>query len=543
MRRLALVVALAVVASLTTMAPAVAQPDEFGTVNFINGLPGTVVDVYIDDELVLEDRTYESVNPLVVAVGDHAVEVFSAGDDPAADPPIVTGDVAVTEGLNATLVAHLSATGEETLTVYENDVSALGEGEARLVVRHDAQAGPVDVLAGGSPIITGLANPDGNQLDLPAGDYSVTVNAAGTDDVLAGPVDITLLAGTSYLVHAVGDPATDSFRLVVQTIEGLNPDAQLWARMDGTEEVPPVDTGAAGVATFEVSEDGASVTFKVIAWYLEDITMGHIHIGQPGVNGPIVSVLVDFAPLDATSGETRNGLLGEGTITGAEVTAVPEEGFDGSIGALVRAMRSEGSYANIHTVAYPSGEIRGQIATLPNGVEDRFTDDDGSVHEANIDIIAAADITLGCDEAEPTLFCPTETVTRGQMASFIQRALNLPAGEDPGFTDIAGNEHEEAIGAIAQAGITIGCEDGTMFCPNVPLTRDQMASFLARAFGLSGGTSPFTDIAGNTHEDNIVAIYEAGITQGCTATEYCPRDPVLRGQMASFLARSLGWGQ
>ena len=55
-------------------------------------------------------------------------------------------------------------------------------------------------------------------------------------------------------------------------------------------------------------------------------------------------------------------------------------------------------------------------------------------------------------------------------------------------------------------------------------------------------TTPFTDIAGNTHEDNIAAIYEAGITQGCTATEYCPRDPVIRGQMASFLARSLGWG-
>jgi CHRD domain/Domain of unknown function (DUF4397)/S-layer homology domain len=542
MRRLALVVALTVVASLTTVAPAVAQADEFGTVNFINGLPGNVVDVYIEDELVLEDRDYESINPLVLPVGDLAIEVFSAGDDPAADTPIVTGDVTVTEGLNATLVAHLSATGEATLTVFANDVSTLDEGDARVVVRHTAATGPVDVLAGGSPIIEGLANPNEAQLDLPAGDYSVTVNDAGTDDVLVGPVDLTLVAGTSYLVHAVGDPAT-GFLLVVQTIEGLNPDAQLWAVMDGTEEVPPVDTGAAGVATFEVSEDGASVTFKVIAWYLEDITMGHIHIGQPGVNGPIVSVLVDFAPLDATSGETRNGLLGEGTITGAEVTAVPEAGFDGSIGALVRAMRSEGSYANIHTVAYPSGEIRGQITTLPNGVEDRFTDDEGSVHEANIDIIAAADITLGCDEAEPTLFCPTETVTRGQMASFIQRALNLPAGEDPGFTDIAGNEHEDAIWAIAQAGITIGCEDGTMFCPNVPLTRDQMASFLARAFGLSGGTSPFTDIAGNTHEDNIVAIYEAGITQGCTATEYCPRDPVLRGQMASFLARSLGWGE
>ena len=185
--------------------------------------------------------------------------------------------------------------------------------------------------------------------------------------------------------------------------------------------------------------------------------MGHIHVAPAGANGPIVALLVDFAPLDATSGETRNGLLAEGTIAAADVAADPDAGFDGSIGALVRAMRSEGSYVNVHTVANPSGEIRGQITTLPNGVEDRFSDDDGSVHEGNIDIIAAADITLGCDEADPSLFCPSEAVTRGQMASFIQRALNLPAGEDPGFTDIAGNEHEDEIGAIAAAGITIGC--------------------------------------------------------------------------------------
>ncbi len=293
--------------------------------------------------------------------------------------------------------------------MYANDVSTLAEGDARVAVRHTAATGPVDVLAGGSPIIEGLANPDEEQLDLPAGDYSVTVNEGGSADVLAGPVDLTLEAGVSYLVHAVGDPAADTFTLLVQTIEGLSPDAQLWAVMSGDEEVPPVDTGAAGVATFEVSEDGTEVTFKVIAWYLEDITMGHIHVAPAGANGPIVAVLVDFAPLDATSGETRNGLLAEGTIAAADVAADPDAGFDGSIGALVRAMRSEGSYVNIHTVANPSGEIRGQITTLPNGVEDRFTDDDGSVHEGNIDIIAAADITLGCDEADPSLFCPSET--------------------------------------------------------------------------------------------------------------------------------------
>ena len=313
----------------------------------------------------------------------------------------------MSEGLNATVVAHLSAAGDPVLTAFENDVSTLAEGFARLVVRHNAAAGPVDYWQAAAPLSKDWLTPTRSNSTSPRAHYSLTVNQAASADVLAGPLDLTLEPGTSYLVHAVGDPATDSFMLVIQTIEGLNPDAQLWALMSGDEEVPPVDTGAAGVTTFEVSEDGAEVTFKVIAWYLEDITMGHIHIAPAGANGPVVAVLVDFAPLDATSGETRNGLLAEGTIAAADVAADPDVGFDGSIGALVRAMRSEGSYVNIHTVANPSGEIRGQITTLPNGVEDRFTDDDGSVHEDNIDIIAAADITLGCDEADPCSSAPT----------------------------------------------------------------------------------------------------------------------------------------
>ncbi len=73
---------------------------------------------------------------------------------------LVTGEAALAEGDNATIVAHLTDTGEPALTVYANDVSTLAEGDARVAVRHTAATGPVDVLAGGSPIIEGLANPD-----------------------------------------------------------------------------------------------------------------------------------------------------------------------------------------------------------------------------------------------------------------------------------------------------------------------------------------------------------------------------------------------
>ena len=55
MRRLAVLVAVALVASLTVASPALAQPDEFGTVTFVHGVPGAAVDVYVNDELALED--------------------------------------------------------------------------------------------------------------------------------------------------------------------------------------------------------------------------------------------------------------------------------------------------------------------------------------------------------------------------------------------------------------------------------------------------------------------------------------------------------
>ncbi len=55
----------------------------------------------------------------------------------------------------------------------------------------------------------------------------------------------------------------------------------------------------------------------------------------------------------------------------------------------------------------------------------RFTDDDGNVHEGFIEAIAAEGITLGCNP-EGTLYCPAATVTRGQMASFIDRGFTLP---------------------------------------------------------------------------------------------------------------------
>ena len=166
-----------------------------------------------------------------------------------------------------------------------------------------------------------------------------------------------------------------------------------------------------------------------------------------------------------------------------------------------------------------------------------FTDDDGSVHEPAIQAIAELGITNGCG---PSLYCPTDQVTRQQMASFLVRALDLnPVSSGP-FVDLLPNVHAADINALAAAGITLGC-DTNLFCPLDPVRRDQMASFLARAFDLAPAPdSGFLDVPDiNPHAADIDAIAAAGITLGCGPGLYCPTDPVLRDQMASFLSRSL----
>lgn len=167
-----------------------------------------------------------------------------------------------------------------------------------------------------------------------------------------------------------------------------------------------------------------------------------------------------------------------------------------------------------------------------------FTDDDGSVHEPDIQAIAEIGVTQGCG---PNLYCPSDTVTREQMASFLVRALGLQPLPSGPFVDLLPNVHVGEINALAAAGITLGC-DTNRFCPTDPVRRDQMATFLTRAFGLAPAPSAgFTDVLPqNPHVADIDSIAAAGITVGCGVGTYCPSDAVRRDQMASFISRSLG---
>ena len=164
-----------------------------------------------------------------------------------------------------------------------------------------------------------------------------------------------------------------------------------------------------------------------------------------------------------------------------------------------------------------------------------FTDTGDSLFEAEIDWLAAAGITQGCTD---TFFCPTSVVTREQMASFLARAMALPGTPGDFFVDDANSAHQADINRVAAAGVTQGCAPWS-FCPANTVNREQMASFLVRALHLPATAADFfTDDEGSVHEADINSLAAAGVTSGCTATAYCPSGSVTREQMAAFLYRA-----
>lgn len=149
--------------------------------------------------------------------------------------------------------------------------------------------------------------------------------------------------------------------------------------------------------------------------------------------------------------------------------------------------------------------------------------------------VANADIAKGCSAY---LYCPSDFVTRDQMAAFLARALDLPPATKDYFTDDEDSTLEDWINRLREAGIASGCTART-YCPRNTVTREQMAAFLARALELPPASRDyFTDDESSTLEDSINRIREAGVATGCTRTTYCPKDAVTRGQMAAFLSRA-----
>jgi hypothetical protein len=199
---------------------------------------------------------------------------------------------------------------------------------------------------------------------------------------------------------------------------------------------------------------------------------------------------------------------------------------------------------------------------------------------AKIETLLHSGITVGC---AANAYCPGQTVSRAEMAIFLARGIArgaaIPAVGNAGghpydcsdgghsiFDDVAPTDvFCRHVHYIAAQNVTLGCA-ADLYCPNDPVSRLQMASFIAKATVAPGGGAAVPTIYGpdpatglsyscaagspNVHFADVPAadafckhahyLWARGIVSGCSATQYCPGANVTRDQMAKFLANAFG---
>jgi len=214
------------------------------------------------------------------------------------------------------------------------------------------------------------------------------------------------------------------------------------------------------------------------------------------------------------------------------------------------------------TPALPAGSInsivvtnsQGISGTLPNGYVASFADvPSGNPFRPLIGSLVANGLTVGCGGPN---YCPTNPVTRQQMAVFLLRGkLGLcytpPPCTGTVFDDVpcAGNSFAPWVEALAGFQITGGC-GGNNFCPTNPVNRQQMAIFMLKAFEGSDYLPPDCTVASfgdvpcsHPFSGWIYELVARQVTAGCGGGNYCPTNVVNRQQMAAFLVKMFGLPQ
>ena len=163
--------------------------------------------------------------------------------------------------------------------------------------------------------------------------------------------------------------------------------------------------------------------------------------------------------------------------------------------------------------------------------------------ETSIDWAFTTGITSACPTGDAVTgsTCPELPVTRDEMAQFMWRSKGQPTPTTTAtFEDVAADAtYSTAVDWLAEQAITLGCTP-TPYCPDGTVTRAEMAAFLWRLEGSPGGSAPaaFRDVPdGAFYDDAADWLLASGVTTGCTTTSYCPQGLVTRAEMFTFLKR------
>ena len=145
--------------------------------------------------------------------------------------------------------------------------------------------------------------------------------------------------------------------LLVQGGVAAEQDHTFAAVLTGEEEVPPVATEMGGSVRIRFNDDFTAAAFTLTVTDGVRVQQAHIHCGVPGVNGPVVVFLAGF---HAPGWDVDGKWIDHAVFTQANIV---NSACGATLVELTQSMKDGRTYANVHTVAHPGGEIRGQIVS------------------------------------------------------------------------------------------------------------------------------------------------------------------------------------
>jgi hypothetical protein len=173
---------------------------------------------------------------------------------------------------------------------------------------------------------------------------------------------ITAVLATAVLAGACSEvQSPQAVEAPLYTLQGHD----FVSNPNGAGEVPANASRAVGSLYARLSPDGTQFSYKLAVANINNVTQAHIHCGAAGLNGPIVLWLYPSGPPSLLIPGNTTGVLNEFTATNANVIARPPSSTCptgvADLAQLVTLLRTGGAYANVHTQAFPPGEIRDQV--------------------------------------------------------------------------------------------------------------------------------------------------------------------------------------
>ncbi len=300
--------ALMVLLALLVALPISAQSEETeASVRFLHALPGAgPVDVYVDSQLTLSALTFGAPSLFVHMPADaHVITVTQTG------VTTMLWQQEINPAAGAVLTLIVSTTDPLEFTVFQDDVTPLPEGKARITGIHAIAGGPaVDVvLADGRAVIPGLQyNTPYGTLDVPTGVYELAVVPQGgtVDAALIPATPISLDSGTSYQIVAYGTASLPNILVLSSTTR--------------------TDSASAGLRVVHGVVDGPAVDL-----YLHDVLVAPaLEYGDSTVFMPFAAG--DYDAVLVPAGDPSGEVIASGTLTleaGSAVSVVAAAGSDG----------------------------------------------------------------------------------------------------------------------------------------------------------------------------------------------------------------------